>query len=184
MATVQKNEVVTLRNDDNNISNTYVVYEVFEDKALLSHPLFEECLREVNIEDLNTVAPTVKDSTERGLDFAKRNLNYLDYNTSADLEALCLYYVMRRKLTPRQKGILASICGTIASIKTNNNVQQAMDIVKKNDAVLDEFNAMWYRNFSGLFSGVQPITSKKQRSAIFNMAGFVMAELSNPVISK
>jgi hypothetical protein len=40
---------------------------------------------------------------------------------------------------------------------------------------------MWYRNFQGLFSGRQPITSKKQRASIFNITGFVMAELETPV---
>jgi hypothetical protein len=69
----------------------------------------------------------------------------------------------------------------IASIKLNNDVKAAMDLVSANAAILDEFNAMWYRNFQGLFSGRQPITSKKQRASIFNITGFVMAELETPV---
>lgn len=184
MQAIKKGDVVTVKVEDPASSNTYLVYRVIDDVALIHHPLSEKCLREVRIDELNQVSPTVKDSIERGLDFAKRNSNFLDYNTTADLEAISLYYVMTRKLTPRQKQILASICGTVASIKLNNNVQLAMEVVKDNSAVLDEYNGMWYRNFAGLFSGRQLITSKKQRSAIFNMAGFVMAELETPVTTK
>ena len=100
------------------------------------------------------------------------------------ISALCLYFVVRRKLTPRQKNLLSNICGQIAGIKLNDDIKYAMSLVASHEAILDEFNLMWYRNFSGLFSGRQNITSRKQRSAIFNIAGFVLAELERPSVSK
>lgn len=173
-------DIVTVKFENAVSSNTYKVESDYGDTVLLYHPLFPECLLRFQAHELNVVHPNIKDSIERALDFVNKNSKYLDYNTVADHEALSLYFVIRRKLTPRQKNILSTICGTIASIKLNNDVKAAMDLVVTNAAVLDDFNAMWYRNFSGLFSGKQPITSKKQRAAIFNIAGFVMAELERP----
>ena len=181
---IKKDDVVTVQFENVVSSNTYIVDTVEKDSALLKHPLYDTCLLRYPLDTLNTVAPNVKDSTERSLDFARSNRKFLDYNTNADLDALCLYFVIKRKLTPRQKTILSNICGTIVSIKFNNDVKEAMNLITKNAGVLDDFNAMWYNNFSGLFSGKQPITSKKQRSAIFNMAGFVLAELETPTALK
>lgn len=182
--TYKPKEIVTVRFDNIVSSNTYLVESDCGDSVLLHHPLFEACLLRFDKSSIDVVAPNVKDSIERSLDFVNKNATYLDYNTLADHEALCMYFVCRRKLTPRQKSILSNICGTIASIKLNNDVKAAMELVTSNAAVLDEFNAMWYRNFSGLFSGRQPITSKKQRAAIFNIAAFVMAELERPTTAK
>lgn len=176
-----KGTIVTVKFDNMVSSNTYVVESDCGDTALLHHPLFPKALIRYSKQDLDVVAPNVKDSIERSLDFVNKNSQYLDYNMLADHDALCMYFVIRRKLTPRQKGILSSICGLIASIKLNNDINAAMELVKSNEAILDEFNAMWYRNFKRLFTGRQLITSKKQRSAIFNIAGFVMAELERPV---
>lgn len=173
-------EIVTLKFDNVVSSNTYVVESDDGDTVLLYHPLFPTALIRTQKQRLDLVSPNVKDSIERALDFVKSSGQYLDYNTLADHEALCVYFVIRRKLTPRQKNALSNICGTIASIKLNNDIKAAIDLVTANSAVLDDFNMMWFRNFSGLFSGKQPITSKKQRAAIFNIAGFVLAELERP----
>lgn len=181
MRTFKPGEIVTVKFENIVSSNTYTVESDCGESVLLQHPLFPDCLLRFHKSALDSVAPNVKDSIERSLDFVNKNSKYLDYNTLADHEALSMYFVIRRKLTPRQKNILSNICGLIASIKMNNDVKAAMELVVANAAVLDEFNAMWYRNFSGLFSGKQPITSKKQRAAIFNIAGFVMAELERPV---
>lgn len=179
MEQIKNGEIVTVKSGD-----TYLVDKDEGETVLLTHPLYTGILIRVDKVELNTVYGKIKDSSERSLDFAKGNLKFLDYNTTADLEALCMHYVVTRKLTPRQKNILSSICGTVASIVLNNDIREAMNLVTQNEGVLDEFNAMWYRNFHGLFSGRQPITSKKQRSAIFNIAGFVMAELKTPTTPK
>ncbi len=188
MATIKEKiykegDLVTVQFDNAVSSNTYMVDSDCGKTVLLKHPLFSSCLIRYEKVRLDKVAPNVKDSIERSLDFANKKASYLDYNTKADLEALCLYFVIKRKLTPRQKNILSNICGTIASIVLNNDIQEAMTTVKKNEAILDDFNGMWYRNFGGLFSGEQPITSKKQRAAIFNIAGFIMAELETPSVT-
>jgi hypothetical protein len=59
-----------------------------------------------------------------------------------------------------------------------------MRYVTENNAVLDDFNRMWYTNFRDLFSGRKQLTSPKQRSAIFNIAGFVLAELESQKTKK
>lgn len=177
-------DLVTVKFDNVVSSNTYIVDSVEQESVLLKHPLFPLCLLRYSKNELDLVSPNVKDSTERSLDFVNKNSNYLDYNTVADHEALCLYFVVRRKLTPKQKNILSNICGQIAAIKLNNDLKVAMDLIKNHEAILDDFNAMWYRNFSGIFVGKQVITSKKQRAAIFNIAGFVLAELERPVVTK
>lgn len=180
----ESGEVVTVKFENAVSSNAYVVDKDDGDTVLLKHPLFPSCLLRYAKSDLDLVAPNVKDSSERSLDFANVNAKYLDYNTLADHEALCLYFVVRRKLTPRQKQFLSNTCGSIAAIKLNDDIKAAMELIKAHEAILDEFNGMWYRNFAGLFTGRQTITSKKQRSAIFNIAGFVMAELERPVAPK
>lgn len=162
-------------------SNTYVVDSDEGNTVLLSHPLIKNyILLRVDKELLNKVQANIKDSTERGIDYANVNKNLLDYNTCNDLDSVAIYFVLSRQLTPRQKQTLANINGIIASVKFNNDLGETMKFVMKNSAMLDEFNAMWFNNFKGLFTGRQPITSKKQRSAIFNIAGYILAEMENP----
>lgn len=176
---MQKNTVVTL-NLGNNTSNTFLIDTDEGETLLITHPLLKGLLYRVQKSAVNKSSANVKDSTERCIDFANSNKSYLDYNTIGELEALGMYFAFKRHLTPRQKQSLSFMCGVIASIKLSNNVNKAMSLISKNDSILDEFNLMWYNNFKGLFNGTQPITSPKQRSAIFNIAGYVLAELENP----
>lgn len=184
MDSLKIGDIVTVSFDNLVSSNTFIVKDFNQNEALLYHPLFPSVYIKEELNNLNLVAPNIKDSTERGLDFANANRKYLDYNTIADLESLCLYFVVKRKLTPRQKFSLANMCGTIASHMFNNDIKAAMTYITRNEGILDEFNSMWYRNFNGLFTGKQPITSKKQRAAIFNIAGFALAELEIPTTAK
>lgn len=184
MMEIKQGDIVTLQFDNLVSSNTFIVNLVSGDNVFLFHPLVPEILVMAKSNQLNSVQANLKDSSERCLDFAKNNKQYLDYNTVADLEALCMYFVLKRKLTPRQKHHLSSMCGKIAATKLNDNIQEAMNCVKKNEGLLDEFNDMWYRKFNGLFSGRIQITSSKQRDAIFNIAGFILAELETPTVSK
>ncbi len=180
---IKKGDVVTLSVDSES-SNTFLVDHLYENNAYLSHPLFPECLLKVDIVELNKTMAVLKDSSERSLDFANSNKDLLDFNSKADLESLCLYFVVRRHLTPKQKNILSNICGSIANVKFNGDVQRAMSKIKENEALLDEYNRMWYRNFKGLFMGTQQITSNKQKTSIFNISGFILAELLNPISLK
>ena len=180
---IQKNSIVTMELN-NQSSNTFIVDTVEEDTVLLTHPLAGGILIRVPKDKVNTTNANIKDSSERAIDYANGNRQYLDYNTAADLESLAIFFTFKRKLTPRQKQTLASICGVIASVKFDNDLREAMNFVTKNASMLDEFNSMWYNNFKGLFSGHQMVTSKKQRSAIFNIAGYVLAEMENPTAKR
>jgi hypothetical protein len=174
-----KNTVVTVQLENSN-SNTFIVDTDEGDTVLLTHPLSLGMLLRVPKTAINQTAASIKDSSERGIDYANNNRNYLDFSTKEDLDALGLYFALRRNITPRQKQTLANICGIIASVKFNNDLKAAMTFVAKNVSMLDDFNLMWYTNFKELFAGARPITSKKQRSSIFNIAGYVLAELENP----
>lgn len=182
---VKVGETVTL-NVNSGASNTYYVdsIDMFSDTALLTHPLANGLLLRAKLSELNTVSATIKDSTERSLDFANDNRQFLDFSTNQDLDSLCMYFFVKRRLTPRQKHTLANLCGILASVKFNNDLRATMNFVSHNVSLMDEFNLMWYNNFKGLFSGRQPVTSKKQRGAIFNIAGYLMAELKTPFSSR
>lgn len=178
---LEQKTLVTLGNLPANTSNVFTVDSDEGETALLTHPLLPNgLLLRVEKRALNTVQPNIKDSTERCLDFANSNGRLLDYNTVEDLVGLSIVFGLKRKLTPRQKQTLANICGLIATVKFNNDIKETMSFIMKNQGILDEFNLMWFSNFKGLFSGRQPITSKKQRGAIFNIAGYLLAELENP----
>lgn len=167
-----------------NASNTYFVDRDEGDTVLLTHPLAKGLMIRVSKQELNIVGSQLKDSIERCIDYANIRRDMLDYNTNQDLDTLCMSFFIKRQLTPRQKQTLAAICGILATIKFNNNISEAMDYVAQNSNVLDEFNLMWYNNFKALFTKKIPVTSKKQRGAIFNIAGYVLAELESPSTRK
>lgn len=179
---MKSGDIVTVNSNyrDDEASNTYIIHKIIEDECLLYHPIYKDCFIIKKINEINHTAPIIKDSSERSLDFVLANKDKLGYNSVLDLKALCLVFAVERSLGPRFKNILAALCGNIAAVHFNNNVDLAITYVVKNAGVLDDFNRMWYYNFAKLFSKKQPITSKKQRTAIFNIAGFVLAELEAP----
>lgn len=181
---LQVGDIVTLQFGKLKSSNTFLIKDIDNSEVLLYHPLVPDVYVKEALSKLNLVSANLKDSTERSLDFVKQHTDSLDHNAVADLEAMCMYFVVKRKLTPRQKRNLSQMCGKLASIIFNEDVKEAIAFVKLNEGVLDDFNTMWYRNFRGLFSGKQSITSLKQRDSIFNMTGFVLAELETPKIDK
>jgi hypothetical protein len=176
----EKNTVVVV-DLKSSASNTFLVDRDEGETVLVTHPLSPNIFVRVNKSELNHVAANLKDSTERCIDYANSNKSHLDYNIKVDLECLGIYFGLKRKLTPRQKQLLANICGILANIKLNNDVAQAMVLVSENESLLDEFNLMWFNKYKGIFSGKQSITSQKQRSCILNMAGYVLAQLENPM---
>lgn len=182
--TINTGEIVTLDFGDLPISNTYIVDSVEDKTLLLSHPLSPDILIRVPKNSVNKVVAQVKDSSERMLDFVRSNSQYLGYRQKADLEALALYYVVHRKLSDNQKKTLSNMTGIIASIHFNNDIQLAMKYIQNHEGLLDDFNSLWYNNFSKLFTGEKRLKSSKQRAALFNIAGFVLAELATPSTSK
>lgn len=183
--TIQKNSIVTVNLGlTNSKSNTFIVDTIEGDTILVTHPLACGLLLRVPKDQVDTTAANLKDSLERGIDYANTNRRLLDYNTAADLDAIGIYFTLKRKLTPSQKQILANICGVIASAKFGDDIRETMTFVIKNHTILDDFNSMWFNNFKALFTGEQSITSKKQRIAIFNIAGYALAELENPTANR
>lgn len=188
----KKDQVVTVELEaTNRASNTYIVVghladmsEGVNDTIILRHPLHPEALIQKKADELNKVAPNIKDSTERSIEFALKFDKHLDHNTKGELEALRLFFVVHRNLTNRQKNTLSNICGMIAAIYFHNDINIAMRYVTDNSAVLDSYNQMWFVNFRDLFAGRKPLVSPKQRASIFNIAGFVLAELESQKISK
>src|SRR6266481_3221524 len=156
-----KGSVVTV-DLNSNASNVFLVDTIEDSTLLLTHPLSSGVLFRVLQNRVNTVGANIKDSTERCIDYINSNKADLDLSTREDLDGLALVFVQKRRLTPRQKQVLASICGIVASVKFNQDLHQAMLFVTKNQSVLDEFNLMWFNNFKGLFQGRQPVTSRKQ----------------------
>jgi hypothetical protein len=179
----EKNQIVTV-DLSKSASNTFLVDKDEGQTILVTHPLAEGALLRVSKLDVNTVNPNIKDSMERSIDYINNNRQFLDYNSIGDIEAIGLYFAIKRKLTHRQKQTVANMCGVLASVKLGNDIKEAILTVNKNSSILDDFNLMWFNNFADLFSGRKPIVSSKQRRAIFNIAGHVLAELENPTASR
>lgn len=177
-------DVVTVEFINKFSSNTFIVNQDLDDFVLLSHPLADNLIVKYHKSKLDTVSPNIKDSIERGLDFAKLHQTYLDANVRMDLEMLCLYFVIHRRFSGKHKNMLSHICGQIATVLLNNDVAAAITTIQTNEALLDDFNGMWYNNFSDLFSGAKKIVSQKQRAAIFNIAGFILSELGRPTANR
>lgn len=183
MQNLQEGQTVTLTKESKS-SNTYIIENIINNQVLLKHPLYPEVYIKANKDEINQVAPILKDDTERCLDYAKNYKELLDFNFTGDLDSLCLYFVVNKNLTMRQKKSLSNICGMILSTQVSNDLQEAIDLVNYNKNLLDDFNNMWYMNFEQIFNRKKHVTSPKQRSTIFNIAGFVAAQMQNPVITR
>lgn len=183
---VKAGDIVTvpLKSNVPNTSNTFIVDLILGEDVLVRHPLAKDCFLKFKKDTLDVESPNIKDSTERSLDFARRHQDLLDRDSVEDLDSLCLSFIVKRKLTPRQKQILSKLNGYVAKQLLNSDVKKAMRVVVENQGVLDDFNSMWFNNFKGLFTGQQKISSGKQETSIYNMAGFVLAETENPVYMK
>lgn len=173
-------ELVTL-DQRSKASNTYVYAgKLSNEQVLLTHPLSKDTCLLVPEGSINVCSPNIKDTTERCLDYVNRSRKSLDHNMKLDLECLSIYFGLKRQLSPNMKKVLANLSGVVAAAYFQNDVHAAMSYITQNKACLDDFNLMWFNNFRGLFNGSQPITSDKQTSAIYNMAGFVLSELATP----
>lgn len=177
MIKLKEGDIVTLSLENETISNTFILAQLVDDGAYLTHPLSPGIFIKKNQIDLNKVSPTVRCSSERALSFLSKNTYIFDYRGKMDLKSLCICFVVNRELTPNQMKIVADLSGKVAKKKFIGNVKKAMEYITENEALLDDFNRLWYNNFSKLFRGSQEISSSKQSSAIFNMAGFVLGEL-------
>lgn len=178
MKPIQQGDLVTVSLEVNSdASNTYAVARKLEGESLLSHPLVPNVFLLKKDEELNLVGATLKNDEERCLAYALKFQKYLDYDDVAVLEALSMYFIVHHRLTKRQNKLLANMAGEIAKVYCNNDLEIAIRTVNENRALLNDFNRHWYENFEKIFQGSQRKISVAQRAGIFNMCGFVLAQL-------
>ena len=183
--TLEEGQLVTLDLDDKSVSNTYIL-DTLEagDKALIRHPAYDGWLKRVSVDRLDRVSATIKDSLERGIDFIQTGVDILSKDDAADLESILLYFINNKGLSNGLKKRLSDLMGKVAKLQLQDNITDAMRLVVDNQGLLDEFNNLWYHNYRKIFNGQQRVSSAKQRTTIFNMAGFVLAELATPTITR
>lgn len=120
-----------------------------------------------------------KSDTHKQLDFLRKFQEYLSYEETLRLESLCEAFVINRCLSKEQKKLLSDLCGKVAQIHLNDDINLAIRKINENAALLDNFNMNWYYNLKSYFSGKKKIDSRGKRLTIFNMAGFILAQLEN-----
>ena len=174
---IAEGDIVTVELDDAAVSNTYFVLRKLTDECVLSHPLAPECLIIKSDLELNNTGATMQSPLEKCLNFAKSNKASLGYTMAADLEALSYYFTIKKQFTPKQRADLANICGKIASVSLGNNVSAAVSTIKYNKPLLDEYNYTLCNSVKGVLTDPLSLSGKGQRYTVFNIAGFVLAQL-------
>ena len=177
---ILEGDLVTIDTDEHYVgSNTYQVLKKLPSECVLSHPLAPECLIIKADLELNNTFPSMQSSIERCLKFAKANRSDLGFSTSAELDSLTYYFIIKKQLSSKQRNDLANICGKIAAIILGNNVAAAVSEIKHNKALLDEYNHSLCNSVKGVLQDPLSLEGKGQRFTIFNIAGFILAQLSN-----
>lgn len=171
-------KLVTLNVGSETVSNTYVQHELQDGQVLLCHPLLPGVFLVKEKTELDLVSASPRNAEEKQLSYCNKYRKYLDFDNSSMLDSLILYHIVFKKFGNKQKSALNIICGKIAEIYCDSDLTRAVDVVNANQALLNSYNSYWYRTFDKFFNrGKQPET-KQQRDAIFNMAGFVLAQLA------
>lgn len=168
----------------NSASNVYVVARKLEGECLLQHPLAPQCYLLKPDADLNRAPPSLKNSMDKCLDFSAKNLEVFDANDATELRALFCHFVLNRKLSQRQGRTVSAACGKVAAAMLRNNVNAAIHLVVENKGLLDEYNLYWFETMSDIYLGQKKGVSPKQRIAIFNQAGFVLAQLETIIVKQ
>lgn len=175
---IAEGDLVTVDLSENHsVSNTYLVLKKLPDECVLSHPLAPECLMLRTDDQLNNAFPSMQSPIELCLNFAKNNRSYLGYTMAGDLDALSYYFIIKKQFTPKQRADLANICGKIASVALGNNISAAISEIKHNKALLDEYNHSLCNSVKGVLADPLSLQGKGQRFTIFNIAGFILAQL-------
>ncbi len=183
MNEIKPSDVVTIELNPNSTSaNVCIVDSVSDNEALLFHPLYPGCFIKRPLADLNNAPVRMKDPNEKCLHYIKHNEAMLSYVKRQELDALCVNFVVRRELTPKQLQTMADLCGDIARINLHNNMDAAVHSVVQNQGLLDAFNQRWFndKDFKPIFQRRRTPT-KKQFPILFRMAGFVLAQLEPQV---
>ena len=171
-------DLVTVKFGENNISsNTYKVVAKDGEICFLTHPIAPECFISRKTSELNTVAANLKSPIEKCIEFVNSKLEYLSFNNRLEFESLKYFFLVKRSLTSNQKAFLAKMCGKISKIKMESDVNSAAQLVLYNVALLDDFNSMIFNKLKKRFENTNSINNEGQRITIFNMAGFILAQL-------
>jgi hypothetical protein len=128
--------------------------------------------------ELNSAYPANQSPIESCLNFAKKNRELLSFSVSCDLDSLCYYFVIRKDFSSKQRQELASICGRISTVLLSNNVSAAVTLIKQNKVLLDEYNHTLLNSINGIITDPLSIKTKFERHSVFNVAGFVLAQIS------
>ncbi len=161
------------------VSNVYRVAKKIDGECVLSHPLAPECYLIRLDTDLNNTFPSMQSAVERSLVFAAKNRELLGHTMAADLDALCYYFVVKKDFTNKQRHDLANICGKIASVVLGNNLASAIATIKKNKVLLDEYNYSMFNGVKRVIDDPLSLKNKGERYTVFNIAGFILAQLAN-----
>lgn len=173
-----------IQSTDKNESPLYIIKSIKNGQCLLYHPKTPSIFMQVEVECLRPNVGYIKGSLERALEFIENDLEKLDFYEVQDYVSLLTCFSVHRTFTKNQKRILYSICGKLAKIHFNEDLNKTMSFIVENNPLLDEFNTMWFNKFKKLFDKKIPVKGKRQKEAIFNMAGFLLAELKIPSIIK
>lgn len=162
---------------NNTASNVFEVAKQIDGLNFLHHPLMDELFILKTDSELDVEPARPKDPDQKCLEYVLAHQQYLGYEDTTDLEALCMFFVVRRRFSNRQKHFMSSLGGKIASKHCNEDINIAIRTVRSNKALLNDFNQMWYLKLEKFFLEKKPITTPNIRLAIFNMAGFILAQL-------
>lgn len=160
------------------VSNTYQVKKKLEGQSILSHPLAPDCLIIKDDTELNNAFPSMQSQIEKCLFFAKKKRDVLGHTMAEDLEALCFYFVIRKDFSQKQRHDLSNICGKIASVVLGN-VSTAVTTIKQNKSLLDEQHYGMMNSIKAIIDNPLTLRDRRDKFKIFNIAGFILAQLSN-----
>lgn len=176
--TIKIDDLVTVPSKKYNTSaNTYKVVRKLKGECLLAHPLSDDCFLLKKDKDLNNFQATLQNSIEKCLNFANKNKHLLGHSSRYDLESMIYLFVIKRELSMKQKAELSSICGKISSVMLQNNLQSAIDYINPNNAILDDHHTTLFNSVKECIKNPTKIRTKKEKFAIFSIAGFLMAQL-------
>lgn len=179
---IEEGDLVTVPSKKfSNASNTYRVHRKLNDEYLLIHPLSDECFILRHFKELNKVQAIPPNPIECCLAYAKKNDGCIGHTMKAELAAMTFFFLIKKEFTMRQRSELASICGKVASVILHNDLQNASSIVSANVALLDDFHQTLYNNFLKVINNINTIKTKNERYTLFNLAGFVLAQLRDSI---
>lgn len=177
---MEKKQLVTVANV-NGESNVFVVeQELGDDKVLLNHPLSVNAFVIKNLNELDLVQAVQKSAYERCLEYVVQNKDFFDFERKAEINCLCVSFVVNRKFTDRLRNLLVRLVGVPAKIQFNNSAKAAIEFINKNKALLDDYHNRVYHNktYFPIFSGASRPEGGRQLETVFNLAGFLLAQLN------